>query len=1136
MINSKKLIVRVFVFVICNFYLFTHVLAQDAVKNIIPLSPNAASIAQYGETPVNKFTGVPGISVPLFEISTPNFSIPVGLSYNASGNKVEGMASSVGLGWSLNTIPVISRAVNGIPDNSAGGYFTKYQGSSVYDFYFGLNGVTPNQYDAFLNYVKMGEVDSEPDVFSISILGFSGKFVYDQVSEKFITFPSSNIKIEFSNNAFYITDDKGVNYSFDVTEETTTNTDQPGETVITSWYPSELYKFDNPNKVTFQYRNENLITRNRLYYSHYQLVQGSDAGGGPSDGGSVQSISLINSKVVSQIDFPGGHAKFIPFTTTRSDLAGGFAINKIELYNSRNLKIKSFDLQYSYFVGSGCAVDDPYSRYWLKLDTVTDDLEPNWEYSFEYKTSQVPPCRNSPAQDYWGYYNGQTSNSSLIPSQTIYNTNPPIQYQGAERRVDQSSTQFGIIQRINYPTGGHVDFVFENHTIDDEELPGQYTEKIASIEESVPPMEDYIEEFFTISNPPDGYLNDNNLNGGSYVNVTVGDMSCVGSPECGLLYLKGLSPTNSFINLTFTGSFNYFLPNGDYRMSVQFNQDPPQTNGFFYQIVWNVLEPGQVIGNPLVGGLRIKSIKTYEKDETIPLTREYVYKEFETNSISSGIRLNQSKLEYSDLFIYRYYDPLETVPGATYISTSLYQKFTAYSNTPQVTSSSGLIGYRFVIEKIIGNNTYESIKTEFDITPTLPVNTFPFPPVDFESDFNGKTTYEEINATGEYSSVPLKISTYDYSLGLNQCSITYGLKIGDKILTNRPDLLPTPNVTYFYEFTSDVALLQSYSQIEGTANSSNYFEKTITYAYDEINNQTESDQEDSNGDIFKTISYYPYDLMYSSNEETARLLMIANNEIGVPVKSQVKKGNTLVSETETFYNEFFPEVYLPSKTVDKKSTSDPGRESNFKAYSTNENLLDFDQDGSQNISFIWSEDNLVLARIQGEGEGYFTSFETSNKGGWTYSGTPVTIFKTGKRGYNLSSGSVTKTGIAASTSNPYRVGFWARRTSGTGNVNVGGQTESLTTTWKWVEKTVTSSSLTISGSSVIIDELRLHPLDALMTSYTYEPLVGMTSQSDPRGYTLIYEYDAANRLKTVRDEDGNVLETYEYNYITGDNF
>ncbi|WP_430409212.1 RHS repeat domain-containing protein [Kordia sp.] len=51
-----------------------------------------------------------------------------------------------------------------------------------------------------------------------------------------------------------------------------------------------------------------------------------------------------------------------------------------------------------------------------------------------------------------------------------------------------------------------------------------------------------------------------------------------------------------------------------------------------------------------------------------------------------------------------------------------------------------------------------------------------------------------------------------------------------------------------------------------------------------------------------------------------------------------------------------------------------------------------------------------------------------------------------------------------------------------------------------------------------------------MTSYTYDPLVGITSVTDARGYTMYYEYDEFNRLKTVKDADKNLLSTNEYNY------
>ena len=53
----------------------------------------------------------------------------------------------------------------------------------------------------------------------------------------------------------------------------------------------------------------------------------------------------------------------------------------------------------------------------------------------------------------------------------------------------------------------------------------------------------------------------------------------------------------------------------------------------------------------------------------------------------------------------------------------------------------------------------------------------------------------------------------------------------------------------------------------------------------------------------------------------------------------------------------------------------------------------------------------------------------------------------------------------------------------------------------------------------------------MITTYTYKPLVGIATTTDPRGYTLTYTYDSSNRLKEVKDADDNIVSDYRYEYV-----
>ncbi len=50
-----------------------------------------------------------------------------------------------------------------------------------------------------------------------------------------------------------------------------------------------------------------------------------------------------------------------------------------------------------------------------------------------------------------------------------------------------------------------------------------------------------------------------------------------------------------------------------------------------------------------------------------------------------------------------------------------------------------------------------------------------------------------------------------------------------------------------------------------------------------------------------------------------------------------------------------------------------------------------------------------------------------------------------------------------------------------------------------------------------------------ITTYTYDPLVGVTTTTPPNGIREIYQYDRSGRLKTVADVNGNILKEYKYN-------
>jgi len=72
--------------------------------------------------------------------------------------------------------------------------------------------------------------------------------------------------------------------------------------------------------------------------------------------------------------------------------------------------------------------------------------------------------------------------------------------------------------------------------------------------------------------------------------------------------------------------------------------------------------------------------------------------------------------------------------------------------------------------------------------------------------------------------------------------------------------------------------------------------------------------------------------------------------------------------------------------------------------------------------------------------------------------------------------------------------------------------------------------ISIGTSSTKIDEVRICPKGSYMTTYTYSPGIGVTSKTDSNNQTVFYQYDSFGRLISIKDEFGNIISSYEYNF------
>ncbi len=441
--------------------------------NYAPKTPEAAAFLKYGEYPVDLSTGVPNISIPIYTIEDNGFKIPISLNYHAGGIKVNQEATWVGLGWNLNFGAQIILSPRDDIDENNPLIDTEIDADSIHEYFdnhpYNFNTGIIGQYQLDKSRVR--------DVYNFSSPTVTGNFYIRNFQENdVVIFPPDAFKVELigtsrSNMGFKITDPAGNSYYFTSTKEISERTMTHGDDYTSAWYVDQI-KTAADNVITFNYSDDGQI--NDYSFSQSIAIKENCNSCGCPDGGVPQHTfgaldtqggsTMTNAKKISSIVFNGGISKVIFVAQTgREDLiAGNKKLNRIEVKHLEEggFALKSgYDFSYGYFDADYGSTSFGYKNKRLKLLSI-ESVFGGSKHEFKYSDVDVP-AKTSMAVDYFGYANN-APNFNMIPRHYI--SVPYNSFIGnANRKVNPNANQFGMLEEIHYPTKGWTKFNYETN-------------------------------------------------------------------------------------------------------------------------------------------------------------------------------------------------------------------------------------------------------------------------------------------------------------------------------------------------------------------------------------------------------------------------------------------------------------------------------------------------------------------------------------------------------------------------------------------------------------------------------------------------------------------------------------------------
>lgn len=1086
------------VLIVIAVFMINYSFSQGLVPQVVPPSPETASLGKHLNSPVNYFSGLPQVDIPLYQIANQDIAIPVLLSYHAGGIRVEEITSRIGLGWNLQVGGAVTRYMRGLPDDLAQGFLNTPH--TVDEFRSASATLKFSLMSSALN----GEIDYEPDVFNVSYPGYSGKFVINRSGEV-MTIPNSDHKVVYSTgdggiSRFTITDENGYVYIFgsyngsaarDYTRCTATHIDTSDGVPVpnnpirfySSWHLMAILSPKSNSVVSYSYKTRNISTLQRSgQRKAFSFVNCSGSGG-------IATTYIINETeeaVLDQIDYELGTIEFDYEPSERLDLPGDKALERITITNITGDVLKTLDFEHDYFQSPDAPTTrSPVAtfnkehlthRLYLKGIKEWNNIgSKSKNFNFEYNDRVFMPNRFSFAQDMWGFFNGHNENTQLIPthykepsSDGTIETIP-----GADRTVNSSKTLSLALRKITYPSGGSTEYIYENHEVKrtnadaddpvfeikrDNLINYSYNEgDVKRIELEFEVKDYHINNRLHYTSTVIGCPEDDPVGGISYCGL---EISIIG---VGFSYVKSLSLQNDLyfevprdgkykVNISVVGGTEV----GDDIIDLSFASARIDA----FKKVSSSAGGGE--SSYIVGGLRIRNV-IKEDGLGNKLIKEYTYlQEGQTEDETSGLLSTQ---------LMNFYE--EGVGCGEVSSSSTVQ--TSYSPIASLGTGSGHVGYTEVREvKIPDNdlpfqnapeenavrypNGYTSFRYDWAYDkPSLNSESFPYAPYEILDWKKGNLRSSTVYKMEDGNLLPQSktVNSYEYSHGL-------GDPLFKSINAIKIDQRGSHKSYAYYNIVTGAnhvinTTVTRYEGDQEVASTMNYFYESTFLRPSRVTYQN------SAGRTIVEETKYPYDANeideLTPSERSVLSDMVALRNIkSVPIlkKSYLESTNEVISQKLTIFNEnenkFQPKI-IKIWNPDKDKFE---QESVFH-YSAQNNLVQVDRRGGQSTCHIWSYGNkLPIAKVR-------------------------------NASYNEVS---TVLGNALSE----------------------------------LENGIPSVTDIMSNISLLRDVQSMSEI----TVYNYKIGVGLISVTDLNGQNLHYTYDHFNRLESVLDNENKWLKTYEY--------